>query len=97
MSSKFQRTIEDFICLHCGAKIEGDGFTNHCPKCLWSRHVDNHPGDRGNHCLGLMAPVGLEMERGQYVIIHECQKCQARKRVKARDEDDISEFLQSML
>ena len=97
MSSKFQRTIEDFTCLHCGTLVSGDGFTNHCPKCLWSQHVDNYPGDRLNSCLELMAPVGLELERGQYIIIHECQKCQAQKRVKARDEDDISEFLQSML
>ncbi|HNZ55449.1 MAG TPA: RNHCP domain-containing protein [Candidatus Paceibacterota bacterium] len=97
MSSKFQRTIEDFSCAHCGFFVPGDGFTNHCPKCLWSRHVDNYPGDRANDCLGLMEPTGLELEKGQYVIVHECQKCRTRKRVKARNEDDIRKFLQSML
>jgi len=97
MSSKFKRTIENFVCLNCGQVVKGNGFTNHCPKCLWSRHVDNHPGDRANPCFGLMKPVGLEMAQGDYIIIHECQKCRAQKKVTARDEDDISGFLQTML
>ncbi|MFA5737154.1 MAG: RNHCP domain-containing protein [Candidatus Paceibacterota bacterium] len=97
MSSKFKRKIEDFTCLHCGTVISGDGFTNHCPQCLWSRHVDNYPGDRANSCFGLMEPVSLEMEKGNYVIIHECRKCRIRKRVKARKEDKIGKFLQNML
>ncbi|MFN2146641.1 MAG: RNHCP domain-containing protein, partial [Anaerolineales bacterium] len=36
---KFQRRIEYFICEHCGAEVSGVGFTNHCPVCLWSKHV----------------------------------------------------------
>ena len=27
--------------------MKGNGYTNHCPKCLWSKHVDINPGDRG--------------------------------------------------
>ncbi|MBU3901416.1 RNHCP domain-containing protein, partial [Patescibacteria group bacterium] len=45
-SKKFQRKIEDFVCGHCGPKIKGTGYTDHCPKCLWSQHVDVNPGDR---------------------------------------------------
>ncbi|MFA6992594.1 MAG: RNHCP domain-containing protein, partial [Candidatus Gracilibacteria bacterium] len=40
MPKRFSRTIEDFVCEKCGAKVKGDGYTNHCPKCLWSKHVD---------------------------------------------------------
>jgi hypothetical protein len=40
----FQRHAEDFACEHCGHLEEGDGYTNHCTHCLWSRHVDINPG-----------------------------------------------------
>lgn len=36
----FTRVIEDFICENCGTEVKGNGYTNHCPKCLWSKHVD---------------------------------------------------------
>lgn len=42
----FTKTVEDFICAHCGTHVRGNGYTNHCPECLWSKHVDNNPGDR---------------------------------------------------
>ena len=56
----FQRRIENFVCEHCGEKVIGDGYTNHCPKCLWSKHVDVNPGDRMAHCGGMMKPEALE-------------------------------------
>ncbi|MBR6751902.1 MAG: RNHCP domain-containing protein, partial [Alphaproteobacteria bacterium] len=43
---QFVKRVENFTCAHCGAEVFGNGYTNHCPKCLWSRHVDNNPGDR---------------------------------------------------
>jgi hypothetical protein len=86
----FQRKIEDFVCGHCGAKVKGNGYTNHCPKCLWSKHVDNYPGDRGNPCGGLMEPVGLDLEKDVYHIKHECQTCGIKARCRASDEDDIN-------
>ena len=86
----FTRTIENFTCQHCGAQIAGDGYTNHCHKCLWSKHVDVNPGDRINPCGGLMRPVGVEMERGEYILIHKCAKCGARKRNKISPADDFS-------
>jgi hypothetical protein len=87
---KFIRKIEDFVCGHCGAKVKGNGYTNHCPKCLWSRHVDNYPGDRANPCGGLMEPVWLELKNGKYHIKHKCTKCNAEARCTASDKDDIS-------
>ncbi|MFA5023297.1 MAG: RNHCP domain-containing protein, partial [Candidatus Paceibacterota bacterium] len=34
MSQNFKRQIEDFVCEHCGEKVVGNGYTNHCPRCL---------------------------------------------------------------
>jgi len=77
---RFKRTIEDFRCEHCGEHVTGDGYTNHCPKCLWSKHVDIHPGDRANTCGGLMRPVRTEGTVAKYFIIHECARCGAEAR-----------------
>ena len=33
----FTKKIEDFTCDHCGYNVKGKGYTNHCPKCLWSK------------------------------------------------------------
>lgn len=90
---KFQRKIEDFVCGYCGTGVLGSGYTNHCPKCLYSRHVDINPGDRANDCGGLMKPVGLETDHGEYVIVHKCQKCAAEKRNKTADNDDFDELI----
>lgn len=85
----FQRTVEDFTCEHCGAKVKGDGYTNHCPHCLYSKHVDINPGDREEECGGLMEPVDLELKDGKYIIVHRCQKCGFVRRNKVCDGDDF--------
>jgi len=89
---KFKRTIEDFVCGHCGTKVKGNGYTNHCPKCLWSKHVDDYPGDRANPCGGLMEPVGLELRKGVYYIVHQCQNCGTEAKCKQSEQDDINAF-----
>lgn len=93
MSKKFQRKIEDFKCEHCGFEVEGDGYTNHCPKCLWSKHVDINPGDRTETCEGLMSPVDAEKKRGEWRILHKCTRCRAEKWNKVLEEDDREAFL----
>jgi hypothetical protein len=90
---KFTRTIEDFTCQHCGAKVLGNGYTNHCPLCLWSKHVDVNPGDRANECGGMMKPMGVEMEQGEFVILHKCEKCGSTKRNKTDKIDDLNKIL----
>ena len=89
---KFQRTIEDFTCAKCGAEVTGDGYTNHCPKCLYSRHVDVNPGDRAATCGGLMAPVGLEQKSGGWVVKHRCEACGFERPCKASPEDVTALF-----
>lgn len=86
----FQRTREDFICGHCGAPNSGNGYTNHCRNCLWSRHVDVNPGDRAAGCGALMAPVGLDVTGGHEVILHRCTApgCGHTRKNKASADDD---------
>jgi RNHCP domain len=59
---------------------------NHCPGCLWSRHLDWHnAGDRLSSCRAAMRPLGLTTKRGrnkyaserdgELMLIHECSAC----------------------
>jgi len=84
----------DFDCLHCGRPVaaaptaSGVNHRNHCPYCLWSKHVDlETAGDRLSACLGGMAPIGLAFKRvhkkyapmqpGELMLVHRCQDCGA--------------------
>ena len=71
---KFIKTKEDFVCVHCGVEVKGNGYTNHCPECLWSLHVDVYPGDRNAECGGMMEPVAVE-GADQWSLRHRCKKC----------------------
>ena len=93
MGKRFLRRIEDFVCEHCGHKTKGSGYTNHCPKCLWSKHVDINPGDRMSTCLGLMEPVEVQTKKGKYVIVHRCLKCNLKKRNKMAENDNFNEIV----
>ena len=89
MTKKFQRKIEDFICENCGEFIKGDGYTNHCFCCLWSKHVDNSPGDRQNSCKGLMEPIDAFFKKDAWYLIQKCQKCGEEKVIKLKGEDSM--------
>ena len=93
MSKRFQRRIEDFVCGHCGARVAGDGYTNHCPLCLWSRHVDVNPGDRAADCGGAMRPVAVEPARGGWSLTHICEICGTERRCKSAAADDRDALL----
>lgn len=86
---KFQKKKEDFICEKCGIKNIGTGYTNHCFNCLWSKHVDVNPGDRAESCDGMMEPVKIDFENGEYVINHKCIKCGMTKRKKLENNDNF--------
>ncbi len=90
----FTRTKEDFVCEHCGEKVTGNGYTNHCPKCLWSKHVDVDPGDRAEPCHGLMQPLSVTVEGGKYTIIQSCKKCRKTRSITARPEDDFEALVE---
>lgn len=91
---QFQRKVENFACTHCGAEITGNGYTNHCSHCLWSKHVDVNPGDRAATCGGMMRPTNVENEKGEYIITHTCELCGHTKRNKVSAEDDFDTVVQ---
>ncbi len=85
-NKRFTKNDSGFVCGHCGKDVEPLGYTsrNHCPYCLWSRHLDENPGDRASDCKGLMEPVSAQPDpKKGYIIIHKCQKCGAIRRNKA--------------
>ena len=90
----FTKKIEDFNCAHCGAVVHGNGYTNHCTQCLWSRHVDNNPGDRAATCGGMMKPIQVEADGNRFVITHKCQVCGKIKRQKTSDQDNIDTIIE---
>lgn len=89
----FIKKIEDFKCEHCGAEVTGKGYTNHCPKCLWSKHVDVEPGDRQAECGGLMRPTDLYYHSGKWIICQRCESCGFTRNDKIREEDDTEEVI----
>lgn len=79
---------DTYHCLQCGNLVStsrmlaGVNNRNHCPCCLWSRHLDLHnAGDRLSACRGMMKPVGLTSKTsagsksGELMIVHRCIGC----------------------
>ena len=93
MPKLFQKDVEDFTCEKCGEKVVGSGYTNHCPKCLWSKHVDINPGDRAAACGGMMKAISVVLEKGEYVLTHHCEKCGFERRKKVEKEDNFDEVV----
>jgi hypothetical protein len=99
---------EDFECANCGMHVSCDPLLsgvqnrNHCPYCLYSRHVDNRvAGDRQAACKATMRPVGLTIKRsrnkyaserdGELMLIHRCTRCNKLviNRIAADDNTDL--------
>lgn len=92
---KFKKNDDSFICQNCNKIVSKLGYTSrdHCPFCLYSKHVDVNPGDRQNNCLGLLKPIDIEKYKDKYKIIYTCSRCgEKRKNVIATD-DDYNEIL----
>lgn len=86
----FTMRDENFICENCGAEVSKLNYTarDHCPNCLFSKHVDIMPGDRENTCQGLLKPIGIEKFKDTYKIIYKCLKCGVtHKNIVANDDN----------
>ncbi len=93
----FKRVKEDFECENCGHKTKGDGYTDHCPKCLWGKHVDEKiPGDRLSKCRGLMEPTKTEFQISnfQFLIKYKCMKCRHEFLVRSGDNDNKEKLME---
>jgi len=98
-----------FKCQHCRNYVNTEPFIsgvqnrNHCPYCLWSRHLDLYKaGDRLAACKGQMEPVGLTLKRtrkkyagpasGELMLIHRCVEC-GKVSINRIAADDVPEAL----
>ena len=89
------RKIEDFTCGNCGEKVVGNGYTDHCPKCLWGKHVDFEvPGDRASDCQSLMTPIEVQYTGGKYKILYKCNGCSHKFWVKAGESDNVEKLIE---
>lgn len=90
--SPWQTQAGGFDCRHCGLYVctlplvSGVQNRNHCPFCLWSRHLDLHTaGDRLSACKAPMRPLGLTVklshkkyaarQSGELMLVHQCLDC----------------------
>lgn len=86
----FTMRDEEFVCENCGKQISKLNYTarDHCPYCLYSKHLDINPGDRLNTCHGLLKPIAIEKFKDSYKIVYKCCKCgMIHKNIMANDDD----------
>lgn len=86
---------EGFVCKNCGAFVTyeapGTHNRNHCPFCLFSRHVDISRGDRRSQCGAMMKPIGVVKRRdGEELLVHQCRGCFyiSKNRIAGDDNED---------
>ena len=94
-----------FKCGHCHVFISAEAILsgvnnrNHCPYCLWSKHLDLYQaGDRLAACKSLMRPVGLALKRthkkygravGELMLVHLCVDCGKVSLNRIAADDDV--------
>ena len=83
-----------FRCLKCRQLVAVDSFgtahRNHCPQCLWSRHLDITPGDRNSECRSRMEPVAVAVRGGgEWALIHRCLGCGVLHENRVAGDDNM--------
>ena len=78
--SRHRRSSDTFRCKRCRLDVPmhapGTRHRNHCPSCLWSRHLDDAPGDRASGCAGSMEPIAVTVRGdGEWSLVHRCSVC----------------------
>ena len=92
---RYKQTEEVFKCRHCRRFVcpppSGGQHRNHCPFCLYSRHVDDkRPGDRMSPCGASMEPIGyFQRPNEEYVLVHCCLGCDFERFNRIAADDDL--------
>lgn len=89
---RFVKINDSFDCENCGRHVPIAKRTcrNHCPFCLYSKHVDIFPGDRANPCRGLLKPIGYEQHSKKGLMIRfRCTSCHEETRNVALLDDPL--------
>lgn len=79
---KFTKINDSFPCANCGHQVPQASSTcrDHCPRCLFSLHVDVNPGDRAAQCGGTLKPIGYTLSQKKGTMIgYVCQMCGVKK------------------
>lgn len=97
----FKMLNEEFICENCKKEISKhpDGSArNHCPFCLYSKHLDkDFPWDRASDCGWLMEPVWIDNKKNKWWMIkHKCLKCSKEMLNKIAPDDNFLEFIEKI-
>ncbi len=67
----------------------GTEHRNHCPVCLWSKHVDIKAGDRGSSCHGKMEPISVWVKsKSEWALVHRCVSCGVLKSNRIAGDDN---------
>ncbi len=73
----------------------GTEHRNHCPSCLWSRHLDDTPGDRAADCGAAMEPVAVSSRHdGEWTLVHRCRSCRTLDLNRIAGDDNPLALLQ---
>jgi hypothetical protein len=93
------RRADSFRCRHCRLDVSisapGTRHRNHCPSCLWSRHLDELPGDRAAGCAGAMEPIAVAVrDDGEWALVHRCEACSAVRLNRIAGDDNAYSLLQ---
>jgi RNHCP domain len=88
-----RREPSSFRCRHCGLDVStiavGTAHRNHCPNCLWSRHLDDTPGDRAVDCGSAMEPIAISVRGdGEWVVVHRCTGCDTLHLTRSAGDDN---------
>jgi DNA-directed RNA polymerase subunit RPC12/RpoP len=88
---------ESFVCDNCKQEVArhpSGSARNHCPFCLYSKHLDKEfPGDRASTCYGTMKPIWKDHKKNKWWMIeHECQLCHKKILNKVAEDDDMEVF-----
>lgn len=97
--------MHNFICDNCGKEVATTGNIgthqrNHCPFCLYSKHVDRQKGDRNEKCQGLMQPIALTFKKegegrvGELMLVHQCQTCGSISINRLAGDDDAEKVME---
>ena len=96
VSQRYKQSEDEvFQCKHCRCFVcppsSGGRHRNHCPFCLYSRHVDDRKsGDRMSTCGSVMEPIGhFQRPNGEYVIVHTCLGCGFERFNRIAADDDF--------
>jgi len=106
----YKASFGEFHCQACHGLVTNQPWLsgvqnrNHCPYCLWSRHLDLfQAGDRLSACKAGMEPIGLTLKRskriyqpnpcGEIMLVHRCVDCAKISINRIAADDDPEQIL----